>query len=296
MAITALPMKTRILAPGLHPGPGDISACTIDSTTALELKTMFAEQSMSTARALRNMMPEAGDAWLYGPEDWSQRGHAVVSFAVLMASAVKRLSTISGAAGFSYPEEIENLWPDFLPVTHRLALGLPAGTSVEAMSSLVKMLEVPHVRVSLSSLDDSGVLIPDGRSQILLSEAGIIRGAAASSGYSWRLAQKPIDVRALKSISAWLKEAVDVAASCLIPVVEGTRQMDAGRRGAALIIAAGQAAAHIPLSDQGRARGSGLAALLGKMLGGSGARIRGLSIWGDPWGVFSECLEMARVE
>ena len=115
MAITALLMKTRILAPGLHPGPGDISACTIDSTTALELKTMFAEQSMSTARALRNMMPEAGDAWLYGPEDWSQRGHAVVSFAVLMAISTRHNELFKSLRSLGIP----NIFIQILDMTYR---------------------------------------------------------------------------------------------------------------------------------------------------------------------------------
>ncbi len=264
----------------------------------------------NAGRRLAGMLPAAAGAWPFGRADWESRGPSVLSVPLLMGSVVERLSGRLRPHGFVFPESPVSLWPALISITQNTGVSIPVGTSREALQALRSLFEGLPARVTFNSLDENAALVPEARMQLVLSEMGLIRSVAGPRGSEWRLSTRPVTVGALRAIEGWYREALEVAASELEPLVSaavanaavGNATMISAAaqdreeiRGLVALVAAGQAALAVPLPEANKSPG-GILGRIARMLAGQGANVPDLTIWEDPWSIWDFSVNAARMD
>jgi len=234
----------------------------------------------------------AAEAWPFGAQDWASRAHSVLSVPVLMGSVVARLTQGLPVSRVAAPDTATSLWPVVIPITPYVAVSIPAGTDRQALESLRSLFTGLPMRVTFNTLDETGSLVPDTRSQLVLAELGLARTAAGRHGTEWRVVHKPVTASALQAIRAWYRDVVETAVSSLEPLVRSLGADEPGQAGLIALIAAGQTARAIPLPDVDKARG-GLWGRLARMMAGRGASVPGLTLWDNPWAISDFSVKMA---
>ncbi|MDP2856620.1 MAG: hypothetical protein Q8P50_01415 [Bacillota bacterium] len=242
---------------------------------------------------LAGTLSAAAEAWPFGAQDWALRGHSVLSVPVLMGSVVARLTRGLSVSRVVIPATTTSLWPMVIPITPHLAVSIPAGTDRQALESLRSLFTGLPMRVTFNTLDETGSIVPDARSQLVLAELGLARTATGPHGTEWRLAHKPVATSTLRAIREWYAVTVETAASGLEPLVRSVGTDAPASAGLAALVAAGQTARAVPLPEVDKVRG-GFLGRLARIIVGRGASVPGLTIWENPWSVWDFSVEMAR--
>jgi hypothetical protein len=261
----------------------------VDSAGIENYRKKFMKEIVAVGRKFLSGMPEAAGSWEYGPEDWEQRGHAVVTVALLMGSVMEGLSRRSGATGGSFSlTGIRTEWPNLVAVSGRLGFSVPAGTPADVYKDFLRMLGNRPVASALYSCDENFTVLPDARAQIVLQDAGLIKPA----GSQWAITQRPIGITALKSVEEWYRKNVDEVLSDLDEVATAALQEPLALRSLLLFSVVSGICLQVPFSGPVKKQG-GFGALVGRLLGGAKSSIPGLAAWADPWGTWEWILKSA---